>query len=88
MKNYNPIADGSYVREHRRILKELCTWEKMTTAEKQFFRRCHRCTEYNKYASNESTMPCPCLECKHHKTEVQVDNEMTKLRRKYFKGDF
>ena len=84
MKNYNPIADGAYVREHRHILKDLCTWKKMTDEEKQFFKPCHKCEKYNEYARSESETPCPCLTCKHRKTEVQVDNEMTKLRRKYF----
>ena len=33
MKNYNRIATGNYVREHRSILKDLCTWKKMTEEE-------------------------------------------------------
>lgn len=85
--NYNPIADGSYVREHRRILKDLCTWERMTSEEKQFFRICHRCAAYTKHLASKETTPCPCETCKHRKTEIQVDNQMKQLRKKYLEGD-
>lgn len=76
MKNHNPIADREYICEHRRILKDLCIWAQMTDEEKQFFKQCHRCTK------NIDTNPCET--CKHRKTEIQVDNRMTELRRKYF----
>lgn len=85
--NHNPIADGAYVREHRRILKDLCTWERMTAEEKQFFRSCHRCAKYTKYIASKCTIPCPCATCKCHKTEIQVDNMMKQLRKKYLEGD-
>jgi hypothetical protein len=84
MKNYNPIANGSYVREHCNILKDLFTWKKMTNEEKQFFRPCCKCKAYDDYLVDENATVCPCETCEHRKTEIQVDNEMTKLRRKYF----
>lgn len=84
MKNYNPIADGAYVCEHGSILKDLCIWKKMTDEEKQFFRPCHKCKAYAEYAKNKEVNTCPCLTCEHRKTEVQVDNRMTTLRKKYF----
>lgn len=87
--NHNPIADGAYVRERRRILKDLRSWGKMTDEEKDFFRPCHRCTTYDRHIMlDKGATPCPCLECKHRKTEIQVDNQMTKLRRKYLEGDY
>lgn len=86
--NYNPIADGSYVRERRRILKDLCTWAKMTDEEKQFFRPCHRCAAYTKHLADKCVTPCPCQTCEHRKTEIQVDNQMKQLRKKYFEGDY
>jgi hypothetical protein len=84
MKKYNPIANGDYVRERRKILRNLCTWKKMTDDEQRFFKRCYNCRAYNKYELDEHQSPCPCDKCEHHKTEVQVDNLMTELRRKYF----
>lgn len=86
MKNYNPIADGSYVRERRGILKDLGSWSKMTDEEKQFFKKCHKCPLYTKYLADEGATPCPCFNCEHSKTEIQVDNIMTTLRRKYLEG--
>lgn len=86
MKNYNPIADGSYVREHRTILRDLCTWGKMTEEEKQFFKPCYNCKTYNKYLADETATVCPCETCENRKTEIQVDNRMKALRRKYLQG--
>lgn len=84
MKSYNVIADGSYVREHMSILKDLRSWAKMTDEEKQFFKVCYKCSLYNKYLKDEGESPCPCDTCEHRKTEIQVDNRMTTLRHKYF----
>ena len=84
MKNYNPIADGAYMCERRTMLKDFCIWKKMTDEEKSFFRHCYQCKEYAKYAKNKDVGTCPCLTCEHRKTEIQVDNRMTTLRRKYF----
>ena len=81
--NYNPIADGSYVCSHRKILKNLGSWTQMTGEEKQFFNFCYGCKSYDEYIKSNGKITCPCLTCKHRKTEVQVDNQMTKLRRKY-----
>ena len=81
--NYNPIADGAYVRGHRRILKDLGSWAKMTGEEKAIFRTCHSCEAYNKHLANEKNTVCPCYTCKHRKTEVQIDNHMKAMRRKY-----
>ena len=81
--NYNPIANGAYVCGHRMILKDLGTWNKMTAEEKQFFRPCYKCERYAKYEANQN-LPCPCFTCAEGKTEVQVDNQMKQLRRKYF----
>ena len=81
--NYNPIADGAYVRGHRKILKDLGSWAKMTDEEKAIFRPCHRCETYDKYLANEKKTACPCHTCKHSKTEVQIDNHMKTLRKKY-----
>jgi hypothetical protein len=86
--SYNSIADGAYVREHRKILKHLGSWKKMTDEEKELFERCHKCNKYDEYARVESQLPCPCMTCEHRKTELQVDNRMTALRRKYFEGDY
>ena len=83
MKNYDSIADGTYVREHRTILIELGSWRKMTDEEKQPFKHCRKCELYDKHLANEDTIPCPCTTCEHRKTEVQIDNQMTALRRKY-----
>lgn len=85
--NYSLIAIGTYVRERRGILKDLGTWEKMTDEEKSFFRPCYFCKQYTNYIASKATKTCPCSTCKHCKTEIQVDNRMTALRRKYFKGD-
>jgi hypothetical protein len=84
MKDYNPIADGEYVCDHKDILKDLGIWRKMTDEEKEPFRRCYYCQSYSKYADCPDENTCPCLTCEHHKTEVQIDNAMTTLRRKYF----
>ena len=84
MTNYNIIADGAYICEHRRILKDLGIWKKMTDDEKAYFAPCYRCSIYNAYAKAKDTIPCPCDNCPHCKTEVQVDNRMISLRRKYF----
>lgn len=81
--NYNPIADGEYIREHRAILKDLGTWKKMTDEEKDFFKPCYRCKVYAKYERNKEINTCPCCTCAERKTEVQVDNQMKTLRRKY-----
>ena len=84
--NYNPIANGDYIYEHKRILKDLCTWKKMTEEERRFFTQCDRCKSYRKYAQSKMTNTCPCPTCKHHKTEIEVDNRMRALRRKYLQG--
>lgn len=84
MKNYNIVADGDYIREHRHILKNFGVWKKMTDEEKTFFRPCYRCKLYVEYATDKSTNACPCGTCEHHKTEIQVDNRMIMLRHKYF----
>ncbi len=81
---YNIIADGDYIRERRRILKDLHIWYMMTDDEKSFFRVCHRCKAYNEYALNKDANTCPCGACQHCKTEIQVDNRMVALRHKYF----
>ena len=81
--NYNPIADGTYVRGHRRILKDLGSWAQMTDEEKQFFKTCHICKVYDKYIISGGKGTCPCVACEHNKTEIQVDNQMVKLRKKY-----
>ena len=86
MNNYNPIADGSYIRERRCILKDFGTWRKMTDEEKQMFQQCHRCKEYTEHMQPDSQLPCPCLTCEHRKTEIQVYNRMAQLRRKYLGG--
>lgn len=83
MKNYNIIADGAYVQEHMQILKDLCTWKQMTNEEKQFFKPCYKCESYTKHIADQCVTPCPCLTCEHRKTEIQVDNRMIALRRKY-----
>lgn len=81
--NYNPIADGTYICERRHILKDLGSWSKMTDDEKQFFKPCHRCKPYNQYINNDEVGVCPCETCHHRKTEIQVDNQMATLRKKY-----
>ena len=81
---YSHIANGSYVNEHRHILKDLRIWKNMTEEEKNFFRPCHNCTKYSEYAEDKENNTCPCFTCEHRKTEIQVDNRMTTLRRKYF----
>ena len=86
MKNYNPIANGTYVCERRRILKDLGSWKQMTGEEKHFFRPCHRCEAYEKYLTDDTNL-CPCNTCKHRKTEIQVDNRMVQLRKKYLEGE-
>lgn len=82
--NYNPIADGAYILDHVDILTQLGTWNKMTEEEKQFFEPCSQCPIYDEYAESEEELPCPCETCLHRKTEIQVDNHMTTMRRKYF----
>ena len=88
MKYYITTANGSYVREHMLILKDLGSWSKMTDEEKQPFKVCAKCKTYNAYFKNEGESPCPCETCEYRKTEIQVDNQMTKLRRKYLEGEF
>jgi hypothetical protein len=87
MKNQHLIADGSYVREHRHILKDLGSWARMTGEEKQFFKVCYKCTLYDKYIADKGATPCPCETCQHRKTEIQVGNQMKQLRKKYLEGD-
>ena len=82
--NYNPIADGNYILEHKDILTQLGSWDKMTEEEKQFFEPCTQCPPYEEYVESEVEIPYPCETCPDHKTECQVDNHMTTLRRKYF----
>lgn len=84
MKNYNIIADGDYVCEHRSILKDLTIWGKMTSEERAFFKPCYKCKSYAEYATDKSANICPCDTCEHRKTEIQVDNRMITLRHKYF----
>lgn len=85
MKDYNPIADGSYIRERIVILKDLQSWRKMTGEERHFFNPCKRCQSYDKYLTTAGSA-CPCVTCEHCKTELQVDNQMRSLRRKYLEG--
>jgi hypothetical protein len=87
MSKYDAIADGAYIRERRNILRSLGSWKKMTDEEKQLFERCHKCKKYNEYAKVDSKSPCPCMTCEHRKTELQVDNKMTALRRRYLEED-
>lgn len=81
--NYNPIADGLYVREHRLMLKDMCVWPQMTKEEKEFFKPCIKCKAYDEYLKNHDEIARPCDACEHHKTEVQVDIKMATLRKKY-----
>ena len=81
---YNAIADGDYIRERKDILKDLQTWYKMTDDEQSFFKVCCKCKTYNAYALDNEHIACPCDTCEHRKTEIQVDNRMAALRRKYF----
>lgn len=83
MPNYNPIADGGYISEHKQVLKDLKIWRKMTVEEKHFFNECSKCDKYRQYADNAETALCPCLTCRFRKTEIQVDNKMITLRKKY-----
>ena len=85
MKNYNPIANGTYICGRRIILKNLGSWTRMTDEEKQFFNSCYKCKSYEKHLT-DNTSPCPCNTCEHRKTEIQVDNRMKYLRKKYLEG--
>lgn len=80
---YNNIADGAYVDEHREILKELGIWKHMTPDERALFAPCHKCEAYSDYAKCPTQNDCPCNTCENRKTEVEVDNRMVTLRRKY-----
>lgn len=85
MKTYNQTATGAYVCEHRKILRHLGSWRKITDEEKQFFDLCYKCEAYKKHATSVGS-PCPCETCEHRKTELQVDNKMRQLRKKYLEG--
>ena len=80
---YSPIANGECVCNYIKVLKDLRLWRAMTEEEKQFFLPCHKCKAYSEYAKDKTNNFCPCLTCEHHKTEIQVDNRVITLRRKY-----